>query len=95
MRGEKNDRGGGAIKAPPPNGIRVDNWSKPKFWTKVQWPLTLIFDASLMNAVPGESVALKTQVVEILLYEKSTLPTKLHYEWRFLDEGMARKSILS
>ena len=48
-----------------------------------------------MNAVSGESVALKTQVVEILLHEKSTLPTKLHYQWRFLDEGMARKSILS
>ena len=59
--------------------------------------MTLIFDASLMNAVSGESVALKlkTQVVEILLHEKSTLPTKLHYQWRFLDEGMARKSILS
>ena len=48
-----------------------------------------------MNAVPGESVTLKPRVVEILLYEKSTLPTKLYYQWRFLDEGMARKGILS
>ena len=46
---------------------------EPKF--SDLWPSYLMHH--FMNAVSGESVALKTQVVEILLHEKSTLPTNL------------------
>ena len=54
-----------------------------EFLAKVYCPLISKFDLSTH------------WVAEILPHKKSTHPTKLHYQWRFLDEGMDSTSIFS
>ena len=64
-------------------------------WPKLRMNWLIAFSAKVHWPFISKIDPFTHWVVEILFHEKSTLPTKLHYQWILQGEAKARKSIIS